>query len=227
MRGGNATEATVETMAAVVLDARRRVPGTRAALVAVTGIDGAGKGYLSARLVGALERRGVRVAGIGIDGWLNLPSRRFRRTNPAEHFYRHAIRFDEMFARLVLPLRDGRSVRLQARLVDETATDYHAHLYDVRDVEVVVLEGIYLLKRAFQAHYDASIWVDCTVETALERALARRQEGLSAEATVEAYRTIYFPAQEIHVRRDDPRRAATAIAVNDPRLADTPALAAR
>ena len=45
------------------------------------------------------------------------------------------------------------------------------------------------------------------------------QEGLSRDATVEAYRTIYFPAQEIHFARDDPRGAATAIMNNDPRLA--------
>lgn len=32
------------------------------------------------------------------------------------------------------------------------------------------------------------------------------------------YRKIYFPAQEIHFARDEPRAAASAILVNDPRL---------
>jgi hypothetical protein len=50
---------------------------------------------------------------------------------------------------------------------------------------VIVVEGIYLLKRAFLAHD----------------------------------RTIYFPAQEIHFARDDPRSEANAIVANDPRLA--------
>jgi hypothetical protein len=42
---------------------------------------------------------------------------------------------------------------------------------------VVVVEGIYLLKRELRAHHDVSLWIDCSFETALERALAREQEG--------------------------------------------------
>lgn len=82
----------------------------------------------------------------------------------------------------------------------------------------MVLEGIYLLKRALRAHYDLSVWIECSFATALERALARQQEGLPPEDTVRAYQTIYFPAQEIHLARDDPRGAATLVVVNDPRL---------
>ena len=79
-----------------------------------------------------------------------------------------------------------------------------------------MLEGIYLLKRALQAHYDLSVWIDCSFETARGRAVARAQEALPPEATVSAYQTIYFPAQKIHVHRDDPRAAATMIIDNDP-----------
>jgi uridine kinase len=74
-----------------------------------------------------------------------------------------------------------------------------------------------LLRRSFQSYYDLSFWIECSFETALERALARGQEGLAPEATIHAYRTIYFPAQEIHFARDAPKRAATEIIVNDSR----------
>ncbi len=124
-----------------------------------------------------------------------------------------------MFARLIVPLRDQRRARVEVDHVDETASTYRRVLYEYDDVDVILLEGIFLLKRAFRALYDAAYWIDCTFETALERAVARAQEGLSAEDTVRAYRTIYFPAQEIHFRRDSPRDVATAIVPNDPRLA--------
>ena len=91
------------------------------------------------------------MAVIGIDGWLNLPPARFDPLNPAAHFYEHAIRFDEMFERLVSPLRDRRSIRLEADWAEETATAYRRHVYDFRDVDVILLEGIYLLKRAHRA----------------------------------------------------------------------------
>ena len=202
----------------VIVEARRRLPANRSVLVAITGIDGCGKGYLSARIVRDLQAVELRVAGLNVDGWLNLPHVRFSAVNPAEHFYRHAIRFDEMFGQLVLPLRERRSVRVDADLAEETARAYRRHTYSFEDVDVVVLEGIYLLKRAFQHHYDVSIWIECTFETALERAIARGQEGLSRDETVRAYETIYFPAQEMHFVRDDPRAAARIVVANDARL---------
>jgi uridine kinase len=191
------------------------IPAKRSTLVAVTGIDGSGKGYVTAQILQQLTAAGVRAAVISVDGWLNLPEVRFDSSNPAEHFYLHAIRFDEMFGQLVLPLRECRTLRLLADYTEETATQYRKHTYEFKDLDVILLEGIYLLKRPFQAYYDWSIWIECSFETALERAIARAQEGLTREATVKAYRTIYFPAQEIHFQRDDPRRAASFIVDNE------------
>jgi uridine kinase len=212
----------IEAAAERIAAGRARVPAGESMLVAVSGIDGAGKGHVTARLVAALGRRGLRIAGINLDGWLNLPPLRFSSERPAEHFYRHAIRFDELFERLILPLRHERSIRLEADLVEETAARYHRHLYEFDDVDAIVLEGIFLLKRALRSEYDARVWVECSFETALERALARGQEGLSREATIRAYETIYFPAQRIHFALDRPREAAEIVVVNDPRLAAPP-----
>ncbi len=205
-----------------ILAARRRVPARRAALVAVSGIDASGKGYVAERLAARLEAAGLRVALTGLDGWLNLPPVRFDPAHPAEHFYRHAFRFDEMFQRLILPLRDRRSIRLEADFTEETASAYRKHVYDFEEVDVVLLEGIYLLRHDFLPRYDLAIWIDCTFETAIERAIARGQEGLPPDETVRAFQTIYLPAQEIHFARDDPKATADLVVANDPRLAPVP-----
>ena len=177
-----------------ILDVRASVPRDRAALVAVSGIDGCGKGWLTRQIVDELQARGVNAANINIDGWLNLPDKRFSDKNPAEHFYLHAIRFDEMFAQLVLPLRDHRSVSVEADFAEETAMTYRKQTYEFADIDVIVLEGIYLLKLAFRKYYDLSTWIDCSFAKALERALSRGQEGLPPAETIRAYETIYFPA---------------------------------
>ncbi len=189
-------------------------------LVGITGIDGSGKGYIAARLASQLQECGVRVALISVDGWLNLPAQRFSAVNPARHFYENAIRFEELFAQLILPLKEQRSLRLAAELAEETADTYHPHKYAFEDVDVLLLEGIFLLKRAYRDYFDLSFWIDCTFETALERALARRQEHLGRDETIRAYETIYFPAQRIHLAQDAPREFATAVLNNDPRIAD-------
>ena len=215
---GTGTEPPVHSAVAEILEARNSIPSERSVLTAITGIDGCGKGYVAARIVDALQTEGVRAVSINIDGWLNLPNKRFDASNPAEHFYLHAIRFEEMFAQLVLPLRDHRSLRIVADYAEETATEYRQHVYKFDDVDVILLEGIYLLKRAFQAHYDLSIWIECSCDTALKRAISRAQEGLPEEETIRDYRSIYFPAQEIHLQRDDPKTAATLIVSNDAQL---------
>ena len=187
-----------------------------ALLVAISGIDGAGKGHVASRVAASLEARGVRVASLSVDPWLRLPHERFDPSDPARHFYERALRLDEMFETLVLPLRDRRSIRVEADAAEETATAYRRRLWEFEDVEVILLEGIYLFRAPYRRHYDLACWLDCSFETALERAVARGQEGLSPEETVRAYRSIYFPAQEIHFVRDDPRGSADAVLSNDP-----------
>jgi len=197
---------------------RSDVPRSRSILVGINGIDGSGKGYVTGRVVSDLLLQGFKAVGINIDGWLNLPRKRFNQTNPAEHFYEHAIRFDEMFENLVLPLKQQRQHRIAADFAEETATEYRKQAYEFEDVDIIILEGIYLLKRAHRGHFDQTLWVDCTFETALERALQRGQEGLSAADTVRAYETVYFPAQRIHFAKDNPRAVADLVIKNDPRL---------
>ena len=165
-----------------------------------------------------LHASGTRVANINIDGWLNLPHVRFNKSNPAEHFYKHALRFDDMFEQLVLPLRKFRGVELEMDFAAETAAEYRKKRIACENIDIILLEGIYLLKREYQHYYDHAIWIDCTFETALDRAIARAQERLAPAETIKAYNTIYFPAQEIHFARDNPKAAATAAIRNDPRL---------
>lgn len=208
-------EERLSNVVALVLAGRRATPPHRSTLVAVSGIDGAGKGHVSGLLSRGLTSRGLRVALINIDGWLALPETRFSREDPAKHFYLHAIRFDEMFERLVLPLRDRRSIVVEADFAEETAIAYRKHLYEFSNIDIILLEGIFLLKRQWRSYYDLSVWIHCSFETALKRAVLRAQEGLSPELTAEAYRAIYFPAQEIHFQRDDPRQAATVVIDNE------------
>ncbi|HSC78527.1 MAG TPA: hypothetical protein VLB32_08185 [Candidatus Acidoferrales bacterium] len=208
-----------------VLERRRSAPAAQSLLVALSGIDGAGKGYLGEQLVAALRERGLNAVLITIDPWLNLPATRFSAERLAEQFYWNAIRFEEMFEKLVLPLKRNRSVRVEAEVAEETATEFCRYTYEFSDVDVIVLEGIYLLRRDLRRHYDFSFWIECSFETALERAIRRAQEGLPPAETIRAYQTIYFPAQLIHFALDEPWAAADLVISNDPLLTvpDAPA----
>lgn len=198
-----------------ILRRRKTVPDTRCLLVGISGIDGCGKGYVARQLEARLALHGVTPARLNVDGWLNLPEKRFNQSDPAANFYENAIRFDQFFTQLVIPLRDRRSVHLVADFTEETAPQYRKHTYDVKDVSVVLVEGIFLFKRQYRTYFDLAIWIDCSFPTALARAIDRAQEGLSAAKTIAAYETIYFPAQKIHLTHDNPRENADLIFEND------------
>lgn len=179
-----------------------------ALLVAISGIDASGKGYISNMLTASLNNSGYKVANVGIDPWQNLPKIRLSKVNAGEHFYHNAIRFDALFQQLLLPLKKQRSVTATMDYMQQTENEFHPYTYHYQDIDIILVEGIFLLQSRWLAYYDLSIWVDCSESTALKRAIKRNQEGLSEADLVTEYETIYFPAQRFHDLQDSPRSLA-------------------
>lgn len=186
-----------------------------ALLVALSGIDGSGKSTLSRQLASRLEANGVRVAAVGVDPWQNPQSIRFGGDEPGVHFYRHAIRFEELFDRLVRPLVARRSIDLHVRAIRTDRDVYDEFDYRYEDVDVVLLEGIFLLQPRFDVLYDLCLWVDCSFESALRRALSRNVERLPPDRLRADYLTIYHAAQRHHIAVDAPRARADFTIAND------------
>jgi uridine kinase len=198
-----------------ILHEREIVSVQRSLLVGISGIDGSGKGYVAKQIEARLGQHSIATANINADNWLNLPGRRFSAINSAANFYKNAIRFDELFSTLLLPLKDHGSVHVTADFLTETASAVRKKVYRFKNVGVVLVEGIFLFKREYRNLFNLAIWVDCSFPTALARAVARGQESLPPAETISAYDTIYFPAQEIHLAQDNPCQTADLILNND------------
>src|SRR5262249_18001277 len=186
-----------------------------ALLIGISGIDASGKGFVTARIAESLQKRRIKLAVISADGWLNLQHVRFHQQDLAKHFYENAIRFDEMFERVILPLGGTRNVNVESDFTEETATTFRKHRYAFRNIEIILLEGIFLFKPMYRDHFDLKIWIDCSFATALRRAIARGQEGLPPQETKRAFETGYFPAKRIHLMRDKPSNAADIVFTNE------------
>lgn len=205
----------LEPLIEIVLDKHKEMPAKRSLLAGISGIDASGKGFIAAKLADKIRQTGFNVANINIDGWLNLPEIRFKAENPAENFYQNGLRLEEMFKKLILPLRENRSISLTADFAEETAVEFRPHEYFYKDIDIILVEGIFLFKNEFKTRFDVKIWIECPFETALRRAIARSQENLSPAETVKAYETIYFPAQKIHFATDAPQKSADLIFRNE------------
>lgn len=64
-------------------------------------------------------------------------------------------------------------------------------------------------------YYDLSFWIECSFETALKRAILRNQEGLSEQELIADYETIYFPAERVHLAKDNPQAFVDGIFLNE------------
>src|SRR5437867_8476687 len=204
----------LDLLASKIVAGRTEKSGEQAVLVGISGIDAAGKGFITEKIAQRLQESGWRVATINADDWLNMPEVCLSRQKPAEHFYQHAMRFDEMFDRLIVPLKENRAVSFVADCADAKG-NRRKHRYEFRKIDIILLEGIFLFRPAYRNCFDLTVWVDCSFATALNRAITRCQEGLPPAETIRAFTTIYFPAQRIHFARDNPQGAADFIIQNE------------
>jgi len=198
-----------------IIEKRKALSPQHALLVGISGIDASGKGFVTARIAESLHKRGIKLAVISADGWLNLPHVRFHQQDLAKHFYENAIRFDEMFERVILPLRGTRNVNVKSAFTEQTATTFRKYRYAFCNIDIILLEGIFLFKPMYRDHFDLKVWIDCSFATALRRAIARGQEGLPPQETKRAFETVYFPPQRIHLMRDKPSNAADIVFTNE------------
>ena len=191
-----------------------------ALLVGLSGIDAAGKGWVAAQLAEPLRRAGLTVAVCSADIWHNLPAVRFAPRDLAGQYYLHGLRLEPFVRDLLLPLRARRQVDLVMQYADAAAEVFRPERIVHHDVDVILAEGNFLFRRDVREIFDLAIWVECSFETALERAGARGQPGLTADATRFGYQRIQFVAQRIHFERDLPGSVADYWILNDFALGD-------
>jgi len=205
----------IKNLAEIVLKKFHSHDGPGVFTIGVSGIDASGKGFVSRLLQSELEKQNLKVANINIDPWQNPLTVRLQKEDPARNFYNNVFRWDDFFSQLILPLKKTGSIYLETRLIRTDADEYYPFTYHLHKPDILLIEGIFLFKRELLEHYDFTIWIDCSFETGLRRAIVRNSENLSEEQLTRDYRIYYYPAQRYHFQKDDPRSAASIVYNND------------
>jgi len=206
---------TISSLTQNVLDAFAKHSKASLFTVAISGIDASGKGYTTKHLQGALEKERYKVANINIDPWQNPIPVRLRKENAAENVYENIFRWDEFFQKLIFPLQKNKSIYLETEGIRSDADIYYPLIYDYIDPDILLIEGILLFKKKYLLHYDHKIWIDCSFETGLQRAIERNVEKLDNVQLIHDYETNYYAAQRLHFAKDDPKKSADVIFYND------------
>ncbi len=202
---------SVKDLANKIIEAYNNQSNSRVFTVAISGIDASGKGFISSLLQKELAGCGLHTANINIDPWQHPIPTRLKKENAAENVYENIFRWNDFFEQLIFPLQKNRSVYLETKGIRSDADIYYPLTYSFKIIDILIIEGILLFKTKYLPIYDLTIWIDCSFESGLKRAIKRNVEKLDEERLVLDYDMYYYAAQRLHFDRDKPRDKADLI----------------
>jgi uridine kinase len=186
--------------------------------VGIDGVDASGKTVLADALGRRLSDAGAPVIRASVDGFHNPREvRRRRGADSPEGYYADSFDCGALVRLLLQPLGPGGD------------RSYTVSVYDIRreaarrapkqcapSDAILVFDGVFLLRPELAAHWDYSIFLDVTFETALRRAAVRDRALFGTPEQVAArYRARYIPGQKIYLAGCRPQEYADAVVDNN------------
>ena len=192
--------------------------------VAIDGVDAAGKTTLADVLSLQLGEMGRVVIRSTIDGFHNPRSIRYRRGSMSPEGYFHdSFDYRSITSRLLIPLGlDGDRCYQTAVFDYRTDRVVEVPVLKAPDGAVLLFDGIFLQRPELAGFWDFCLYVDATVDTALERAISRYtstngRDHRSADVMDlrKRYMLRYIPAQQEYLRSCHPKTMANVVIDNN------------
>lgn len=195
----------------VALDSSRRL------LVAVDGVDGAGKSTFADELaeeVRALRRPVIRASA---DGFHRCAVERYRlgRSSPSG-FYRDSYDYDRMRAELLNPCSSGGTGLFRDAVFDvDRDVSVEGRLRVAPSDAIVIIDGLFLHRREIRRYWDYSIFLDVDFEVSIPRGASRGSSYGSPNPAAPSNRR-YVEGQRLYFHDAQPTlRASIVIDNND------------
>jgi len=183
----------------------------RAPLVAVDGVDGAGKTTFADGLAAFLDRAGRATVRISIDGFHRPRADRYRRgRDSAEGFYRDSFDVEALRAAVVDPLGPGGDGFITPAVFDHR-TDTAVVPERIAAGDAVVVDGVFLQSAALDGAWDLVVFLDMPFEETFARMAVR--DGCPADPDDPA-NSRYRDGQLLYLAERDPARRADIVVDN-------------
>ena len=183
-------------------------------LVAIDGVDGAGKTWFANELAKTLASSAERpIIRAGIDGFHNRRSIRYvRGQNSPEGFYDDSFNYLALIQELLDPLGPHGN-RLYRSAVFDHRADAPMNLPQLHAAEnsILVFDGIFLHRPELRDHWSLSVFLDVPFEIANER-MVQRGDGKPDWQSLA--NTRYVEGQQIYFRECNPKALASIIIHN-------------
>ncbi|WP_420383514.1 hypothetical protein [Novosphingobium sp.] len=179
-------------------------------ILAIEGKGCSGKSTIAKEIERNLSEQGIITSTIPIDNFCLPRAFRYRDDSPiGEQVYR--FNFDyELFDRLIVEARTtGRLSYRHDYLNVKTDTYDGRAIYSVCPGGVLIVEGIFVLRRHLIPHYNLKIYVDISDEDQIARARIRDIDRGNSQSQIEyKYHERYRPSYDMFLTEHRPQEIA-------------------
>jgi uridine kinase len=202
-----------------VAEAIVRRAGSRATIVAVDGVDAAGKSSFARDLRPYVGRLGRDAICVSLDGFHKPRAARYEKgALSPEGYYEDAFDYPRLVNEFLAPVRAARVSTLVTAAVFDVAADAPVSDRVVRidPCSIVLFDGVFLLRQELQLFWDFTIFLQIRPETSLARGVARDAAAMGGEANArERYLARYLPAQQCYLASANPAGRADTVIDNE------------
>jgi uridine kinase len=210
----NSKNLVFKYLAEKILEIQKETP----VLVAIDGVDAAGKTRFSSSLTDEFSKYNRQVVSASVDDFHNPASIRYiKGKDSPEGFYYDSFNYPLLKEDLLNPFLSGQG-KYRIKVFDHISN--REIIEPARPVEksaILVMEGIFLLRRELVDYWDFKIFLDVEFKITLQRNIQRVREDYQempvAEIT-ERFNRRYKPGQEIYFKEADPKSQADIIIDN-------------
>ena len=188
------------------------VPGAGRPIVAVDGVDGAGKTTFAEALAERLREQGRNAVRASIDGFHHSLAHRRAEGRTPEAVWRRHFDYDALRKELLEPWRAGPPATYRPAIHDvafEVALDLPPRTPPTDGV--LVVDGLFCQRPELEGCWDRVVFLDVPFEVSVARLAAR--DG-SVDDVEDPDQRRYVDAQRIYLERCDPRARADLVVDN-------------
>lgn len=182
------------------------------AVVAIDGVDGAGKTSFANKLANILEGHGREVVQASIDSFHNCRAIRYRRgKHDPDGFFLDSYDYDSFRHHLIDPFRTGATTIETARFDHKTDEIVTSSRCKAGADAILLIDGIFLHREELYKLWDFSIFLDVPFTVSYRRMAAR--DGSDPDALA-ASNHRYYQGQRLYLAQCNPGARATIIVDN-------------
>ncbi len=185
-------------------------------LIAVDGVDCAGKTTFARNLTLWLEDRNYHIIQSSIDGFHNPREIRYHKGSTPESYYNDSFDYNALKHVLLDPLRHPANRPFKTAVFDyRTDQKIDQPWQTAPDDAILIFDGVFLHRPEIIAYWDYSVFLDVSWETVIQRARKRDNHLFASPDELEQrYHERYTPGQKIYFREAHPRYRANLVIDN-------------